>query len=250
MRVIPQGCCRQNARVRGHAVTTDRLDCKWLFVGIGVAVVCPCLLLPRGCPDDDAAMAEAATEQTAKPNGGETGKEKERGALDHCYDFCIFESPICSILVPPCGFCCIAMLGSSDPGEPYWKKVAKAGGDVAARRQAIQQERKECCKDLAKLLLTVVGLGIITSCIKCCRDIKKLTSERKIEAANMRIARWLMFAPYECCVGADPEVISVPGLIEKKVAPDDGGAPPAADADDSLVCWLAGVPPEADAMER
>ena len=143
----------------------------------------------------------------------------------------------------------IAMQGSED--GKYWDMyMAKRGGDVAARAEAIRQERKECCKDLAKLLLTLFGLGIITSCIKCSKDIKKLTSEGKREAANMRIARWLMFAPYECCVGADPEVISVPGLIEKKVAPDVGGAPPAADADDSLVCWLAGVPPEAHAMER
>ena len=200
-------------------------------------------------------MAEAAAEQTAKPNGGDTGKEKEPGALDNCYDFCCFESPLCSILIPPCGFCCIAIQLSGDTeGNLYWKKVAKAGGDATTRRDAVQQERKECCKDLAKLLLTVAGLGIITSCIKCSKDIKKLTSEGKKEAANMRIARWLMFAAYECCVGADPEIISVPGLIEKKVAPesgpDDGGAPPAADADDSLVCWLAGVPPEAHAMER
>ena len=142
------------------------------------------------------------------------------------------------------------MQGSGDPkGNLYWKKVAKAGGDVTTRQQAIQQERKECCKDLAKVLLTVFGLGIITSCIKCSRDLKKLNSEGKREAANMRIARWIMCASYDCCQ-ADPEVISVPGLIEKKkVAPDDGGAPPAADAD-SLVCWLAGVPPEAHAMER
>lgn len=205
------------------------------------------MLLPRGCPDDDAAMAEAATEQTAKPNGGETGKGKE-SVLDICLFYhCVYE-PIGSILVPPCGFCCIAMQGSED--GKYWDmSMAKRGGDVAARAEAIRQERKECCKDLAKILLTVAGLGIITSCIKCIKDLKKLTSEGKKEAANMA-TRWIMFAPYDCLAGADPEVISVPGLIEKKVAPDVGGAPPAADADDSLVCWLAGVPPEADAMER
>ena len=230
-------------------MTTDRLDCTWLFVGIGVAVVCPCLLLPRGCPDDDAAMAEAAAEQTAKPNGGETGKGKE-SVIDICLFYhCVYE-PIGSILVPPCGFCCIAMQGSED-GKYWGTKMGKAGGDVAARAEAIRQERKECCKDLAKVLLNVFGLGIITSCIKCSKDIKKLTSEGKREAANMRIARWLMFAPYDCLAGADADVLPIPGLIEKKkVAPDDGGAPPAADADDSLVCWLAGVPPEAHAMER
>ena len=209
------------------------------------------MLLPRGCPDDDAAMAEAAAEQTAKPNGGETGKGTEPGALDNCFVYIVFESPICSILVPPCGFCCIAMIGSGDPGDPYWEKVANAGGDVAARMEAIRHERKECCKDLAKILLTVACLGIITSCIKCSKDLKKLTSEGKKEAANMRIARWIMFAWYDCLAGADADVLPVPGLIDKKkVAPDVGGAPPAADADDSLVCWLAGVSPEAHAMER
>ena len=195
-------------------------------------------------------MAEAAAEQTAKPNGGDTGKGKDScdgGMTNACIWICCVATPVGSILVPPCGFCCIAMQGSGK-GE-YWDNQAPEAGDVAARAEAIRQERKECCKDLAKVLLTLVGLGIITSCIKCSRDIKKLTSEGKREAANMRIARWLMFAAYECCVGADPEIISVPGLIEKKVAPDDGGAPPAADAD-SLVCWLAGVPPEAHAMER
>ena len=137
----------------------------------------------------------------------------------------------------------------SGKGE-YWDNQAPEAGDVAARAEAIRQERKECCKDLAKILLTVACLGIITSFIKCSRDIKKLTSEGKKEAANMRAARWIMFAWYDCLAGADADVISVPGLIEKKkVAPDVGGAPPAADAD-SLVCWLAGVPPEAHAMER
>ena len=48
-------------------------------MGIGVAVVCPCLLLPRGCPDDDAAMAEAATEA---PGAAAMTAEAEKGGVD------------------------------------------------------------------------------------------------------------------------------------------------------------------------
>jgi len=178
---------------------------------------CASLLLPEAAPDDGSNPSWRRFPRNSLGKKKQTAGATARVFFYCCTIYCCLQTPLCAILLPPCGFCWISSYGDENSTargvDAYWTFTEKKdGADIAARAKAIRLQRKEFRKDITRALITIAGLGIITSGVICCKDLKKLTKEKNFEAANMRVARWIMCLPYNFVAGADVDALP-PGLI-------------------------------------